>query len=100
MKTDSFVARHVGPRGTNVQEMLTTIGVKSMDELIKKTIPSDIFIPKGLNLDQAMSEHEYLAHIHDLSIKNKLFKNYIGLGYHPTITPGVIQRNILENPGW
>lgn len=100
MKTDSFVARHVGPRGTNVQDMLTTIGVDSMDELIKKTIPTDILLSKGLDLDKAMSEQEYLAHIHELSIQNKLFKNYIGLGYHPTITPGVIQRNILENPGW
>ena len=100
MKTDSFVARHVGPRGTDVQDMLTTIGVSSINELIKKTIPSDILISKGLNLDKAMSEQEYLAHIHELSIQNKLFKNYIGLGYHPTITPGVIQRNILENPGW
>ena len=100
MKTDSFVARHVGPRGTNVQDMLAIIGVDSIDELIKKTIPSDILLSEGLNLDKAMSEQEYLAHIHKLSIQNKLFKNYIGLGYHPTITPGVIQRNILENPGW
>ena len=100
MKTDSFVVRHVGPRNTDVQEMLNTIGVETMDQLIKKTVPTDIVLSAGLNLDKALSEQEYLAHIHDLSIQNKLFKNYIGLGYHPTITPGVIQRNILENPGW
>ena len=100
MKTDSFVTRHVGPRGTDVQEMLGHIGVDNMDTLIKNTIPNDILLPRNLRLDTAMSEHEYLTHMHDLSIKNKLFKNYIGLGYHPTITPGVIQRNILENPGW
>jgi glycine dehydrogenase len=100
MKTDSFVSRHIGPRGTDVQEMLNTIGVKSIDELVDKTIPSDILLSKNLDLPKAMSEQEYLSHIHELSIQNKLFKNYIGLGYHPTITPGVIQRNILENPGW
>ncbi|WP_152287332.1 aminomethyl-transferring glycine dehydrogenase [Flavicella marina] len=100
MKTDSFVLRHVGPRGNDAQEMLATIGLNSIDELIKKTVPNDILLRKDLDLNSAMSEQEYLSHIQELSIKNKLFKNYIGLGYHPTITPGVIQRNILENPGW
>ena len=100
MKTDSFVLRHVGPSQNEVQEMLNTLGIDSMNELVKKTIPSDILLSKNLNLDEAMSEQEYLTHIHELSVQNKLFKNYIGLGYHPTITPGVIQRNILENPGW
>ena len=100
MRTDSFVSRHVGPRGNDVQEMLATIGVASVNELIEKTIPADILLSKNLDLDKAMSESEYLSHVHDLSIQNKLYKNYIGLGYHPTITPGVIQRNILENPGW
>jgi len=80
--------------------MLATIGVASVEELIEKTIPSDILLSKNLDLAKAMSEHEYISHIHELSIRNKLFKNYIGLGYHPTITPGVVQRNILENPGW
>jgi glycine dehydrogenase len=100
MKTDSFVTRHVGPRGNDITDMLDTIGISTIDELIKNTIPSDILLPKDLNLSKAMSEYEYLAHMHELSVRNKLFKNYIGLGYHPTITPGVIQRNILENPGW
>ncbi|MFC2109518.1 aminomethyl-transferring glycine dehydrogenase [Bacteroidota bacterium] len=100
MKTDSFVSRHIGPRESDVNKMLDTIGVASVDELIKKTIPSDILLSKDLDLPDAMSEQEYLSYIHELSIQNKLFKNYIGLGYHPSITPGVIQRNILESPGW
>ncbi|MBI9042554.1 aminomethyl-transferring glycine dehydrogenase [Lutibacter sp.] len=100
MKTDSFVLRHVGPRENEVSEMIKTIGVSSVAELIDKTIPSDIRLKNNLNLPKAMSEYEYIYHIQELANKNKLFKNYIGLGYHPTIVPGVIQRNILENPGW
>jgi glycine dehydrogenase len=100
MKTDSFVLRHVGPRENETNEMIKTIGVSSVDELINKTIPTDIRLANELNLPTAMSEYEYLSHIQELSNKNKLYKNYIGLGYHPTILPGVIQRNILENPGW
>ncbi|WP_196884994.1 aminomethyl-transferring glycine dehydrogenase [Aureivirga sp. CE67] len=100
MKTDSFVLRHVGPRENEVQDMLATIGVDSLDELINKTVPEDIRLNSELDLDAAMSEYEYMAHIQELAEKNKTFKSYIGLGYHPTILPGVIQRNILENPGW
>ena len=100
MKTDSFVLRHIGPSKNEVSEMVKTIGVSSVDELIDKTIPSDIRLANNLNLPIALSEFEYLSHIQELANKNKLFKNYIGLGYHPTILPGVIQRNILENPGW
>ena len=100
MKTDSFVLRHIGPSKNEVNEMVKTIGVSSVDELIDKTIPSDIRLANNLNLPKALSEFEYLSHIQELATKNKLFKNYIGLGYHPTILPAVIQRNILENPGW
>ncbi len=100
MKTDSFANRHIGPRENEQLEMLESIGVSSIDELIQQTIPSDILLHRNLELDAAMSEHEYLSHMQELATKNKLFKNYIGLGYHPTFTPGVIQRNILENPGW
>ena len=100
MKTDVFVSRHIGPRELEISQMLQAVGVKNKEELIEKTIPSDIRLAKDLHLSKAMSEQEYLSHMHKLSIQNKLFKNYIGLGYHPTITPGVIQRNILENPGW
>ncbi len=100
MRTDSFVLRHVGPRENEIDDMVKTIGVTSVDELIDKTIPADIRLANNLNLPKAMSEYEYMFHIQELATKNKMFKNYIGLGYHPTILPGVIQRNVLENPGW
>ena len=100
MKTDSFVLRHIGPSENEVNEMVKIIGVSSVDELINMTIPSDIRLKNNLGLPKALSEFEYLTHIQELANKNKLYKNYIGLGYHPTILPSVIQRNILENPGW
>ncbi len=100
MNTDSFALRHIGPRESDLPEMLKTIGVSSIDQLIYETVPDDILLKKALDLDTAMSEQEYLEHITELSTKNKLFKTYIGLGYHQSITPPVIQRNILENPGW
>ncbi|CDF78243.1 glycine dehydrogenase [Formosa agariphila KMM 3901] len=80
--------------------MLKTIGVDSLDQLIYETLPDGIRLKQPLNLDAPMTEYEYLTHIHELSKKNKIFKSYIGLGYHPTILPAVIQRNVLENPGW
>ena len=100
MKTDAFVLRHIGPRKNEVQEMIKTIGLNSVDELIEKTVPTDIKLTTNLNLPKALGEFEYMSHIQELADKNTLFKNYIGLGYHPTILPGVVQRNILENPGW
>lgn len=100
MNTDSFALRHIGPRENDLPEMLKTIGVSSLDQLIYETVPDDILLKKALDLDLAMSEHEYLEHITELSTKNKLFKTYIGLGYNQAILPPVIQRNILENPGW
>ncbi len=100
MNTDSFALRHIGPREQDVADMLQTIGVDSIDKLIYETVPDDILLKKEMNLPRALSEQEYLAHIGDLANKNKVFKTYIGLGYHNTILPPVIQRNILENPGW
>ncbi len=100
MNTDSFALRHIGPREKDLPQMLETVGVSSMDQLIYETVPDDILLKKALNLDTAMSEQEYLEHITELSSKNKIFKTYIGLGYHQANTPPVIQRNILENPGW
>ncbi|GGK33413.1 glycine dehydrogenase (aminomethyl-transferring) [Yeosuana aromativorans] len=100
MNTNAFALRHIGPRENNQKLMLKAIGVDSLDQLIYETIPDDIRLKKPLNLDEPMTEHEYLLHIHELSKKNKAYKTYIGLGYHPTIMPAVIQRNILENPGW
>ena len=100
MNTADFSLRHIGPRDTDQKQMLETIGVSSMEQLIQETIPDGIRLDSDLDLDKPMSEHEYLLHIYKLSKKNKVFKTYIGLGYHPTILPAVIQRNILENPGW
>ena len=100
MNTNSFALRHIGPDKKQQQEMLDIIGVESLDQLIYETVPDDIRLEKPLNLDAPMSEEEYLIHINDLSKKNKVFKTYIGLGYHPCTLPPVIQRNILENPGW
>ena len=100
MNTNAFALRHIGPDENDQNQMLKTIGVDSLDQLIYETVPDDIRLKNGLNLDEPMTEYEYLNHIHELSKKNKVFKSYIGLGYHPTIVPAVIQRNILENPGW
>ncbi len=100
MKTDAFALRHLGPRESDLNHMLKTIGVDTLDQLIFETIPNDIRLKNDLNLDEPMTEYEYLNHIQELGKKNKIFKSYIGLGYHPAIVPAVIQRNIFENPGW
>lgn len=100
MRTDVFALRHIGIEKENLQHMLETIKAPTLDGLIVETIPDDIRLKQPLVLDPPMSEHEYLSHIQDLSEKNKVFKTYIGLGYHEGLTPSVIKRNILENPGW
>ncbi|TXE15883.1 aminomethyl-transferring glycine dehydrogenase [Psychroserpens burtonensis] len=100
MNTEDFSLRHIGPREADQKLMLQIIGVDSMEQLIHETIPNGIRLKSDLDLDAPMSEQEYLLHIYDLSKKNKVYKTYIGLGYHPTILPAVIQRNVLENPGW
>ena len=100
MKTDAFALRHIGPRENDIQQMLKTIGVKSIEQLIYETLPDDIRLKEPLNLDPAMTEYEYSNHIQQLGNKNKMFQSYIGLGYNQAIVPAVIQRNIFENPGW
>ena len=100
MKTDVFALRHIGIKEEEQSQMLKTVGVENLDQLILETIPADIRLKKALDLAPAMSEHDYLSHIEILSQKNKVFKTYIGQGYHQSITPSVIKRNILENPGW
>jgi len=100
MKTDVFALRHIGIQEEEQSQMLKTVGVENLDQLILETIPADIRLKKALDLAPAMSEHDYLSHIEILSQKNKVFKTYIGQGYHQSITPSVIKRNILENPGW
>ena len=100
MKTDAFALRHIGPRENDIPQMLKTIGVNSIDQLIYETLPDDIRLKAPLNLDPAMTEFEFANHIQQLGNKNKMFQSYIGLGYHQAIVPAVIQRNIFENPGW
>jgi glycine dehydrogenase len=100
MRTDAFALRHIGPRENDLNHMFKTIGVETFDQLIYETIPENIRLKNDLQLEPAMTEYEYSQHIHELGKKNKIFKSYIGLGYHPTIVPAVIQRNIFENPGW
>jgi glycine dehydrogenase len=100
MKTDAFALRHLGPRENDLPKMLETIGVETLDQLIFETIPTDIRLKKPLELEHIMTEYEYANHIRLLGRTNKVFKSYIGLGYHPTIVPPAIQRNIFENPGW
>lgn len=98
--TDKFVNRHNGPRENDVKAMLSKIGAKSVDELIDQTIPAAIRLKKPLNLAAGMTEYNYHKHLRAIASKNKVFKTYIGLGYSNTIIPPVVQRNVLENPGW
>ncbi|MBK8601051.1 MAG: aminomethyl-transferring glycine dehydrogenase [Flavobacterium sp.] len=100
MRTDSFALRHIGPRENDVPKMLKTIGAESIEQLIYETLPDDIRLKAPLQLDEAMTEFEFANHIQQLGNKNKMFQSYIGLGYNQAIVPAVIQRNILENPGW
>lgn len=100
MSSTNFRDRHNGPRQEEVSHMLQTIGVNSIDQLINETVPAHIRLKAPLNVSSALSEDEYLSHAWSLGKMNVVAKNYIGLGYHPTLTPTVILRNIFENPGW
>ena len=100
MITNNFVDRHLGPRPEEVELMLKRIGVSSIEQLIEETVPATIRLQEPLDLPKGLNEYEYLQHIKTLGSKNKIFKTFIGMGYYNTITPGVITRNILENPGW
>jgi glycine dehydrogenase len=95
-----FQRRHIGPDENQLTDMLKTIGVGSLAELVDRTVPPGIRMQQELNLPPAMSEAEYLSHIKDISFENKPYKSYIGQGYYDTIVPPVILRNVFENPGW
>ena len=99
-QSSEFISRHIGPNESDTKAMLKTIGEKSLASLIDKTVPPSIRMDHTLNIPAAMSEHAYLKHIKEVSLKNKLFATYIGQGYYDTITPSVILRNVFENPGW
>jgi glycine dehydrogenase len=97
---DAFVARHIGPGDADIAAMMKTIGVASLDDLIGKTVPANIRANAGLNLPPAIDEAGILADLRGLAAKNVVKHSLIGLGYHGTLTPPVILRNVLENPGW
>ena len=100
MASNTFAARHLGPRDKDVKTMLGKIGASSLDELISQTIPPNIRFKKSLNLPDGLSEFEYLKELKATASRNKIFKSYIGQGYYNCIIPPVTQRNVLENPGW
>ncbi len=97
---DEFVNRHIGPSKDDIDLILQEIGEENLGNMISKIIPADIKLKEELNLGEPFSEFEFSWKLKNLAEKNKVFYSYIGMGYYPTITPAVIQRNILENPGW
>src|SRR5438105_2556000 len=97
---DRFVDRHIGPDSRDVEEMLAALGVRNLDELIDRTVPASIRMQKALDLPPGRSEFGLLRELAEIAAKNQVFRSYIGMGYSDTVTPPVIQRNILENAGW
>ena len=95
-----FSDRHIGPSLDEQRKMLNEIGVSSIQELVDQTLPSQIKLDKKMDLPKALSESRFIEHLYRIGKKNKNYRSYIGLGYYNTILPGVIQRNVLENPGW
>ena len=97
---DHFERRHIGPQSADTTGMLQTLKVSSLDELIEQTVPASIRLKKPLNLPPALSEFEYLQELKMAALKNRVMRNYIGMGYYGNITPAVISRNVFQNPGW
>ncbi|MCX7636754.1 MAG: aminomethyl-transferring glycine dehydrogenase [Cyclobacteriaceae bacterium] len=98
--SEKFETRHIGPDARQIEEMLKTVNASSLSELIDQTVPANIRLQKSLNLPPAKSETQFLNDFRKLASQNKIFRSYIGMGYYNTHTPGVILRNVLENPGW
>jgi len=96
----NFTNRHIGPSQEEIGEMLEALGVDSLDDLVRETIPETIRFEEPLAIPEAMGEHELLARLRGIAARNRVMRSFIGMGYHGTLVPGVIQRNILENPGW
>ncbi|HEX6981729.1 MAG TPA: aminomethyl-transferring glycine dehydrogenase [Balneolaceae bacterium] len=97
---ERFLHRHIGSDDSQIKEMLSLIGASSLEELIDETVPKNIRLKKEMDLDEPMSEYRFLEQFRELASQNKIFESYIGLGYYDTLTPNVILRNVLENPGW
>ena len=97
---DEFIARHIGPDASEIAAMLAVIGAGSLDDLIDQTVPAAIRLAAPLALPGPQRENEALTMLKNIAAKNTVKKSLIGMGYHDTITPKVILRNLLENPGW
>ena len=98
--TDTFVHRHLGPTDADVREMLALLGLKSLQALTDATVPRDIQLGRPLDLPLQRGEQAVLRELRELASENRIYRSYLGMGYYDCVTPGVIQRNILENPGW
>ena len=98
--SDNFATRHIGPSPEDIQQMLEVLGISSLDDLIEQTVPPSIRQNHSLKLPPAQTEYAALAQLKEIASKNQVFRSFIGMGYYDCITPPVIQRNILENPGW
>src|SRR5262249_10767222 len=102
--TDTFVRRHVGPSEEDIREMLGTLGLSSLAELVDETVPAAIRLARPLTLpglpDRLLGERELLTWLKGIARENRVARSFLGMGYHDCIVPGVIQRNVLENPGW
>jgi len=97
---ERFLHRHLGPSDEQVNEMLDTVGADSMEQLIEETVPQNIRLTEEVALEEPMSEYRFLEEFRELADQNEIYESYIGMGYHDTLTPNVILRNVLENPGW
>ena len=97
---ERFTSRHIGPRPQDIQEMVETLGYDSLDALVDAVVPEEIRLRRPLALPKGKSERDVLRSLRHLAAQNEVFRSYLGMGYHGTFTPQVIQRNILENPGW
>src|SRR5258708_3874074 len=97
---DRFVQRHIGPDEADIADMLRVVGVRSLDELVDETVPSTIRLRRKLDIPPPKSEHELLEQLRAIGSRNEVWRSYLGMGYADCVTPPVIQRNVLENPGW
>ena len=97
---DGFIERHIGPSAADIDAMLGVVGAQSLDELVTQTVPASILLEQDIPLPAPRAEHEALAELKALAQQNRLSKSFIGMGYADTLTPAVILRNVMENPGW
>ena len=97
---ENFASRHIGVSEKDEKLMLKTLNLSSLDELVAKTVPQNIYFNKSLNLSEPMTEQEFLEYAKKIASENQLYRSFIGMGYHNCFVPTVIQRNVFENPGW